>query len=400
MAAASRVLAWAPIWAYDASVPLFLRVAIVMSRVAVALLSVGICIASNSAMAVEGYLFSTIHTTGSGSTTNLGEFPQLDEFGNVTFLRGTATANTLARGSGAPGMPVDLFPIGSVGGIKPYFGSNASGDVAFVAFDASGGHVYRTQAGVVEPIADAFSFSATINDSGLVAYWDHNSGLYSSADPMQPLFPIDPPTPLVHPLAIDSAGNIAFGLQGSLIEIVSPSGALTPVAESGAKFGSFRNTLDMNELNEVIFAARLNDGSALAGLFTWKAGSLTLIGNTTTTFAADTTTTAAINNLSDIVIRSTFLTGESGLFTGTDPVADKVIALGDSLEGSVVTSIKLGQGFNDAGQIAFWAQLADGRSGIFRADPIPEPSSIALAGIGTLLALLAYGARRHRPSLK
>ncbi|WP_189525066.1 DUF7453 family protein [Nostoc sp. 'Peltigera membranacea cyanobiont' 232] len=63
-------------------------------------------------------------------------------------------------------------------------------------------------------------------------------------------------------------------------------------------------------------------------------------------------------------------TGGEGIFTGADISQDKVIATGDTLLGSTVTQLGFSsQGLNNSGQIAFYATLADGISGIFRADP-------------------------------
>jgi hypothetical protein len=54
-----------------------------------------------------------------------------------------------------------------------------------------------------------------------------------------------------------------------------------------------------------------------------------------------------------------------------------------------VTAVGFGtQGLNDAGQLAFYFALADGRSGIAVASPIPEPSSaLLLAAVGGTLLL-------------
>jgi hypothetical protein len=67
------------------------------------------------------------------------------------------------------------------------------------------------------------------------------------------------------------------------------------------------------------------------------------------------------------------------------PVPDKVIAIGDPLFGSTVTGFLLDpEGLNDAGQVAFLAQLADGRIAIARADPteVPEPMPLSLRLLG------------------
>ncbi|MDQ6861750.1 MAG: DUF3466 family protein, partial [Verrucomicrobiota bacterium] len=60
--------------------------------------------------------------------------------------------------------------------------------------------------------------------------------------------------------------------------------------------------------------------------------------------------------------------GTRGIFIGGAALADKVIAEGDPLFGSTVTSVSFFHGLNDRNQIAFYYSLADGRSGIARAD--------------------------------
>jgi hypothetical protein len=63
-----------------------------------------------------------------------------------------------------------------------------------------------------------------------------------------------------------------------------------------------------------------------------------------------------------------------GIFVGPDPVLDRVIAAGDPLAGSVVVDLVLAPSrsiaMNAAGQLAFVARLADGRTAVFRADPV------------------------------
>jgi concanavalin A-like lectin/glucanase superfamily protein/Big-like domain-containing protein len=79
----------------------------------------------------------------------------------------------------------------------------------------------------------------------------------------------------------------------------------------------------------------------------------------------------AINDNGTVVFGA-ILPGDTGfgLFTGPDSVRDKVIAPGDSLDGSTVVTVSIWQeALNANGQISFVAQLADGRWGVYRADP-------------------------------
>ncbi|MEP0751651.1 PEP-CTERM sorting domain-containing protein [Trichocoleus sp. Lan] len=124
----------------------------------------------------------------------------------------------------------------------------------------------------------------------------------------------------------------------------------------------------------------------------------------TTTLIADTSGSLngflgvpSINDVGTIAFFAELDAGGTGIFTGADPLKDKVISTGDTLFGSTVTSLSFSrEGLNNAGQVAFLASLADGTMGIFRADPgvsseppkdVPEPAS----GLG-LLALGALGA--------
>lgn len=75
--------------------------------------------------------------------------------------------------------------------------------------------------------------------------------------------------------------------------------------------------------------------------------------------------------------------GPLGIYTGPDPMIDKVIAVGDPFDGSTVTDLQMPQQmhainnnpFGNRAQILFAATLADGRRGLYRANP-PTTSNI------------------------
>ena len=81
----------------------------------------------------------------------------------------------------------------------------------------------------------------------------------------------------------------------------------------------------------------------------------------------------SINNGGTIVFGATLDAGGRGFFEGPDPVADKIIAIGDALSGSTVVGFPMNamnpRGLNNAGQFLFRADLADGRRILVRADP-------------------------------
>ncbi len=72
-----------------------------------------------------------------------------------------------------------------------------------------------------------------------------------------------------------------------------------------------------------------------------------------------------------VAFRASLDNGATGIFTGPDPETDSMIVSGESLDGStVITATIHNHAINDNGQIAFRAALADGRYGIYRANPV------------------------------
>jgi hypothetical protein len=104
--------------------------------------------------------------------------------------------------------------------------------------------------------------------------------------------------------------------------------------------------------------------------------------------------TLSFNNRGTTAFFATLDTGIQGIFSGSGPVANKIIAIGDTFLGSTVTKLSFSQtGLNNVGQIAFFAELADGTKGIFVANPdsSPEPPPKAIPEPNSLLGLLAFG---------
>jgi hypothetical protein len=102
-----------------------------------------------------------------------------------------------------------------------------------------------------------------------------------------------------------------------------------------------------------------------------------------------------LNQDGTIVFHASLDAGGTGIFSGPDAIADRIIAVGDPLFGSTVSDLLFEagtRGLNDAGQVVFAYHLADGRGGIAVASPVPEPASLSL-----LLAAGAATLRRRRP---
>ena len=149
----------------------------------------------------------------------------------------------------------------------------------------------------------------------------------------------------------------------------------------------------MNQRSGVAFRAVNGDGTEVS-IYTTYGGALTEIADTTGRFIDfyhhD------FNDWDQVVFEAAFMDGESfldGIFIGPDFDRDRVIRIGDSLDGSVVVDVGLG-GINDAGQLAFWADLEDGRSVVMLAEAVvPEPQGIVL--VVSLAAVVVRGRRSH-----
>jgi hypothetical protein len=80
----------------------------------------------------------------------------------------------------------------------------------------------------------------------------------------------------------------------------------------------------------------------------------------------------SLNDSGAVVYRQTLSGGAgSGIFIGrAGAIAQKIINQGDALDGSTITDAFIyEESLNNDGQVAFYAYLADGRRGVYRADP-------------------------------
>jgi hypothetical protein len=83
--------------------------------------------------------------------------------------------------------------------------------------------------------------------------------------------------------------------------------------------------------------------------------------------------------------------GPLGIYSGSDIVEDLIVGIGSQLDGSTVVDFRFGRnGLNDHGDVTFFANLADGRQGVYVAH-IPTP-----AGLSILMTGLVISTRRRR----
>lgn len=204
---------------------------------------------------------------------------------------------------------------------------------------------------------------------------------------------------------LNESGTVVFSadLDAGGSGIFTSSGdEIATLLDTSGLFSSFGDTA-INNSNTIAFSADLDAGGS--GIFTNSGGTITPIADTSGLFSSFGDEGVAINNSGTIAFLANLDAGGSGIFTGLDPVLDKVIATGDTLFGSTVTSLAFSTtGLNDLVQIAFYATLADGTEGIFRADlvsehppqPVPEPASMLGLLVSAALGVTSVRQRQNK----
>jgi hypothetical protein len=185
--------------------------------------------------------------------------------------------------------------------------------------------------------------------------------------------------------------NQTFSLTS--VGIVRDSGGiLTTLVDDISTLG-----LDVNDTGDVVFGRGevffngrdiVRDINAIRQ-FNNATGELTTIADTSGVFSQFGN--FAINNSGSIAFTASLDEGGEGIFQIADSELHEVITTGDALNGSTVTNLNFfREGFNNNNQIAFFAELADGTQGIFRAQRNTPPTSVPEPA--SALGLLVLGA--------
>jgi hypothetical protein len=113
-------------------------------------------------------------------------------------------------------------------------------------------------------------------------------------------------------------------------------------------------------------------------IVTGSGGPLTTVVDTRGDFAFFGFRPPSLNNEGDVAFLATLDdSSTSGIFVGPDPVEDRVIATGDTLDAAEVTGLTFcEEGLSDSGELAFIATFEDPetfetRVAVFRATPVP-----------------------------
>jgi hypothetical protein len=193
--------------------------------------------------------------------------------------------------------------------------------------------------------------------------------------------------------ALNDSGScslLADPVAGGSGIFTSSGGSVATLIDSSGPFSSFRGTA-INDSNTVAFLADLDAGGS--GIFTSSGGAITTVADTSGPFSSFGVESTAINDSGTVAFLANLDAGGAGIFTGLDSVVDQVIATGDLLFGSTVTSLSFSKtGLNNSGQVAFFARLANGTEGIFRANPVSEPPPQSVPEPVSVLGILVSGA--------
>jgi hypothetical protein len=173
---------------------------------------------------------------------------------------------------------------------------------------------------------------------------------------------------------VNASGTVAFhGTRRDRSQgiFVGEGGAVTTIADTSGPYVFFSDSPAINDRGHVLFQAILADFTT-SGLFLARDGTVTRMLDSTGAFASFGSA-PALNAHGQIAFQGTTPSGLVGIFTGGDPVADRVIAFDDPLDGSTVSAfppLAFDSALNNRGQLAFIVTLADGRTAVYRADPV------------------------------
>ncbi|MFB2981227.1 choice-of-anchor tandem repeat NxxGxxAF-containing protein [Microseira sp. BLCC-F43] len=348
------------------------------------------------------YTFTKIGSSNFAAVTS----PSLNDEGTVAFwvyLDPPGTPNrreALFTGNG--GLPTLIAD--NSGAFKFFLGGsshtiNKEDTVAFFAQLAEGGSgIFTSNNGVINTIADSkgsfagFGFPV-INNEGTIAFWaeldNRRRGIFTSNNGVITNIATASPFSFLS-ATINNKGIVAFSQLNAFTEksgiFISNGQTTTTIAESSNPSTLLSSPAINDEGSVALIKTELDTG--VWSILIFNGGKSAKIADTSGLFS--NFFPPGINNRGTVAFQASLDTGVKGIFTGSDPLANKVIATGDTFFGAKVKDLRFSRsGLNNSGQIAFYAQFEDGTSGFFRADPdapksVPEPASV--------LGLLAVGA--------
>jgi len=384
----------------------------VVSRHAAALrIVVLLAVALGAAAPARGYLFTRIVDTNSGTFDPSGlDIPSLNDAGQVAFRAIDLNfVSGIYRGAGGP-LTTIVDNAGSLTTLGRLPSINNSGEVSFAA-GISGGteRIFRGNGGPLTTIASTkglhkfFAFNTQVNNVGSVAFQGEldtfDEGLFhGNGGPLVTTVFLTSTSPFDDSFgspAINDAGQIAFeagrdvGDRG-IFRYEPATNTFTTIVTDTGTFSTPSERPSINASGRVAFHSLTNGGTS-EGIFVGDGTTIVTVADDSGAFrffdipslndAGQVAFTAELDDLSD------------GLFDGPDPVNDRVLMRGQAFDGGVIANVAFDrEGLNNLGQLAFLVQFEGERSAIYVATPVPEP----VAGVVAIAGLVMLGRRARR----
>jgi hypothetical protein len=348
-----------------------------------------------------------------GSISSFVREPTINANGTVAFTANlTGGGQAIYTGNGGP-----LTTIAQTGGTYTAFQwepvIDNTGTVAYQAVTAGGQGIFANAAGTTTTIAQTSAQitrfgQPAISSGGLVAYQTFpvaGSGAVQTvmrSDGVTIASASDPRfAGGFGSVGINATGVVAFvaGTTGGANQTVYTGSGGSPVATINGSNSVLvgMGTPAINDAGEIAVLGQAGQSHAPA-MVSWTPGQ-------SPTTVADANSYYAIGdaNLNDagllMFYGETLNNATQGVYTGENSVLDRVIGVGTALDGSTIMGLNFEyMSLNDAGSFVIQADLADGESGIYRADlvAVPEPSVAALCCLAA--AALRWQLRKRQPT--
>jgi hypothetical protein len=276
-------------------------------------------------------------------------------------------------GDGRTLSTVAQTPVGSFGRAR----IDSRGDVVFRAGLPGGEAILLVRQGRISTLVDSsgpFHFligDPVVNAQGTVAFFAtldsgaegifalEHERLTTIADNTGTFVTFAPPDD------INRRGQVVFRADPDDPEratIVVGDGRKTRIAADASGSFEFFTGAAINESGTVAFSVLLADGSQGIFLADPRGGISPVV---TSDGPFETLTITGLTNAGTPVFTASLDTGENGVFVGPDPIADRVIATGDMLDGAAVR-FAFPSDVNSSGQIALVVIFEDGTVAVYR----------------------------------
>jgi hypothetical protein len=342
----------------------------------------------------QNYTFTNI-VDSSGQFSSFGP-PAINAGGTAAFYADLDAGQSEGIYASSGGSVTTIVELGVQGDFSTLVDIDAAGQVVYRAqfinsptFEVGifiGDGDNRTV--IVDTLGDEFldfQASPAINSKGTVAFTGTpeatQTGIYVATQPFTPIIATtDSDFFFLNSSSINDDGRVVFrgnfvGGPGDQGVFVGGGGPILTIADNAGDFDQFPLPAAINSAGTVAFHATLDEDGG-SGIFTSNGGAINTIVDTSGEF--NSIGTAAINSGGTVAFTARFGETGIGIFTGDDPVNDKVVKEGDPLFDSTLATLTsfAHHGINDHGDIAFGYELANGLRGI----AVAMASNAALPG--------------------